>query len=763
MKSPSADAMKYIGRPVLRREDTRLITGTGGFVADLNRPGQVHARVVRSRSPRGRLRAVRTAAAAAMPGVVGVYAAVDIPGIADLRLPVRGHLSGDYNPSALQPPLAIDEVRYVGQAIAIVVASDPYVAEDAAELVAVEIVDEPVVLDPLKAIERDAPQLSPGVPGNVASEYHFHSGDDVDDVLADSAVVVRERFITNRHSGFPLEPRGLLAELDPRTQRLTVWGPTKVKQTQLAALAKLLDLDPSRIRFLEPDVGGGFGVRGEFYSEDFLVPWLALTLGRPVKWIEDRAEALVEDNHSREHVFVVQAGFGHDGRCRALRAEINSSMGGYLRSTGLVLPESSAIHLPGPYRWEALDVRSRAVLTNKTPAATFRGPGEVESTFVRERILDMAARALMLDPVDMRRRNLVPASDLPYSFGYGPGDNGIEYESGDYQAQLEALLRDVDYDMLKTQQTSRRRHGELVGLGVACALDESGHGPLEEARIAANPDGSYTCYVGLASAGQGTETAVAQIAAEHLEVSIERVHVNFHDTDQVPVGYGASASRQTVTGGSAVVLAARDFRRRAVTAAARLLRAADDDIELVDGVARSGLDGRECPVADLGCEGRGRFEKRTVDLSFCAVIAMASIDPDTGQVRLERYSGAYDVGRTVNPLMVSGLLEGAAAQGIGGVLSEESAFDAAGQPLCVSFMDYIMPTVAQLPPIHSLVFEFPSRNNLLGVKGAAQNGIIATHAAVANAVADALGDPAAVTTLPLRPKQVYALLQAADR
>lgn len=754
--------MGYIGQALPRREDGPLLRGEGRFVADFRRDGQLHARMVRSRVARGTLRSIDTGAARRHPGIVAVYGAADIPGIEQLRLPIRGHLSGDYNPAAMQPPLAIDEVRYVGQPVAVVVAGDPYTAEDAAEMVRVEIDRLPVALDPLVAVVAGAPELAPGVPRNVASEYHFTSGPTVGNVISDAALVVHKRFRTNRHSAFPLETRGLLAEFDRTTQRLTVWGPTKVKQTQLAALSRLLDFPAEQIRFLEPDVGGAFGVRGEFYSEDYLIPWLAMALGRPVKWIEDRAESLVETNHSREHVYEVDAAFGGDGTCLALRADIYSSLGGYLRSTGLVLPESSAMHLPGPYRWRAIDVHSRAVLTNKTPAATFRGPGEVESTFVRERLMDMAAAQLDLTPLEIRKRNLVPAASLPYSFGYGPGEDGIDYESGDFHAQMDRLLCHSDHDGLRAEQETRRTAGELVGIGIACGLDESGHGPFEEARITSNGAGGYTCYVGLAAAGQGTTTAMAQIAAEHLGVPIERVEVSFRDTDQVPTGYGASASRQTVTGGSAVVLAAEDFRWRARQAGAAALGVDDDEVELRDGRVCA-ENGRAVELADLRCEGRGHFDKSRVDLSFCAALAVVSVNPDTSEVKLERYAGAYDVGRAVNPLIVHGLLEGAAAHGIGGVLSEELAYDDEGTPLSTTFMHYLMPTVGQLPKIESLVFEFPSARNLLGVKGAAQNGIIATHAAVANAVADAIGSPEAITTLPLRPTLVFDLMHPEDQ
>lgn len=751
--------MSYIGQPTPRREDRPLITGEARFVADMRRDGQLHARMVRNRVPHGRLTAVHTEAARAEPGVVAVYAARDIPGIEELRLPIRGHLSGAYNPAAMQPPLAFDHVRYAGEPVAVVVATDPYLAEDAAELVRVEVEPMPVLLDPVAAAAEGALQLARGVERNVASEYHFTSGDGLDQLFADADLVIARRFAPGRHSAFPLETRGLLAELDPADGRLTVWGPTKVKQTQLAALSKLLDMPPGLIRFIEPDVGGAFGVRGEFYSEDFLIPWLAVELGRPIKWIEDRAEALVETNHSREHVYDVEVALARDGKLLALRADIWSAMGGYLRSTGLVLPESSAIHLPGPYRWGALDVRSRAVLTNKTPAATFRGPGEVESTFVRERLLDMAAAELELDPVELRRRNLVPKEELPYSFGYGPGANGIEYESGDYRAQLEALLDHAGYEGLRREQAARRQAGELVGLGLACGLDESGHGPFEEARIVGEPDGTYMCYVGLASGGQGTGTTMAQITADQLGVPIERVRVDFHDTDNVPVGYGASASRQTVTGGSAVVLAALDFQSQAVSAGAAALGVAEADVALVEDRVLSKTTGAAVSVAELGCEGRGHFDKPDVDLSFCAALAQVSVDPRTGEVRLERYFGAYDVGRIVNPITVAGLLEGATAQGLGGALLEESGYDAEGQPLATSFMEYLMPTVAQLPEIDSLVFEYPSRNNLLGVKGAAQNGIITSHGAAAGAVADAIGDAGALTSLPLRPKLILELLR----
>jgi carbon-monoxide dehydrogenase large subunit len=745
-----------VGSALLRVEDEALVRGTGCYVGDVNRPRQVHARIVRSPIAHGRLNGVNADAARELDGVLAVVSATDIANVAELKIPLR--VPGGPNAKlALQTPLAVDRVRYVGEPVAVVVAVDPYLAEDAAEQVWAEIDELECVLDP--AAETST-ALFDSIPDNVVGGYDFVHGEDVDELFTQADVVIRERFHPHRHSASPMETRGLVAEVDDATGRLTVWGPTKVKHFNKRVLAGLLGMPEERIRFIEPDVGGGFGPRGEFYPEDFLVPWLALTLRRPVKWIEDRAENLVALNHSREHVIDLEVAATADGRLLAFRASNRCSIGAYVRPNGLKVPECAATHLAGPYCWRGFRSSVVGVLTNKTPIGTYRGPGEVEATFARERILDLLAARLGIPPDDLRRRNLVPVDRMPYRVelgAYAP----LVYDSADYHAMFEALLEQAGHEELKAEQDRRRARGEAVGIGLACGLNEGGYGPYELAAVAAERDGTFTAQVGIASVGQGVRTALAQVLAEELEVAVDRVRICHHDTDEIRDGVGAFADRTTAIGGSAVLLAAGDLKAHARQQAAVALEVPPDTVVVERGEARA-ADGRSLTLGELGSTGSGRFEKETADYSFCSSLAFVAVDPATGKVKVERYVGAYDVGRAVNPLIVKGQLDGAAAQGLGGVLLEQFVYDEYGQPLATSFMDYLLPTVAELPEVESFWFEYPASNNPLGAKGAGSPGIICSHAAVANAVSDALSDDdVRVNSLPLTATNVWTMLAGA--
>jgi carbon-monoxide dehydrogenase large subunit len=749
---------KSVGTPVLRKEDDRLIRGLGCYVGDVNRPGQVYARIVRSQVAHARLLAVHLEEARARPDCLAAFAAADIPGIAEKKIPIRISPArlGEF---ALQTPLAVDKVRYVGEPIAVVVAADPYLAEDVAEDVWADTEDLPPHLDPVRA---GGSVLHEMLPDNIVGDLVAENGEDVDELCRQADVLVQERFSIHRHSAAPMEPRGLVAELDPKTGRLTVWGPTKVKHFNKRVLAELLGLPADRILLIEPDVGGGFGPRGEFYPEDFLIPWLAVRLGRAVKWIEDRVENFVALNHSREHVIDITLAARADGTLLGFRSNDWCSIGAYLRTTGLTVPKLVGWHLSGPYRWRGFSSKVTGVLTNKTPLGTYRGPGEVEATFVRERMLDILAARLGLDPAELRRRNLIPAAALPYRVETGPGEETLEYGSGNYPGMLDGLLAAAGYRELRAEQADRRKLGEAVGIGVACFLDQGGIGPFEQARVVAESDGTFTGYVGVASLGQGVQTALAQILADEIGVSVERVRILHHDTDSIEDGMGAFASRTTSIGGSALILAARKLKDSALRAGAELLGAAEHEVELrADELWTA--DGRAVTIGALGCQAAARFETSTIDFSFGSVLAVVSVDRGTGKVRVERYIGHYDVGRAVNPLLVRGQLEGGAAQGIGGVLLEELAYDEQGQPLCTSFMDYMLPTLSEVPAIETAWSEFPSEENLVGSKGAGEAGIIGTMAVIANAVADALEpDGVVVTSTPLTTDRILRLLREAS-
>ncbi|GAA2686092.1 xanthine dehydrogenase family protein molybdopterin-binding subunit [Streptomyces aculeolatus] len=742
-----------VGTSTPRRGVDDLLTGRARYAADLDRPGQVHVRVVRSPLAHGRIAALDTAEALALPGVLAVYTADDLP---DVRIPVRLPFAETAEtPPLLQPPLARGTVRYVGEPVALVVAEDPYTAEDAAELVDVDIDDLDVAATMAAATAEGAPRLHESSPDNTVSTVSLRHGD-VEAAFSRADVVVRERLTMHRHTAVPMETRGLLAEYEPATGLLTLWGGAKVKHFTRQALGAMLGLGPERVRVVEVHVGGGFGVRGEPYPEDFLVPFAAMRLGRPVKWTEDRAEHFVATNHAREQEHEWEIAATSDGRLLAFRDRAWCDQGAYVRSQGILPGLLPALHAAGPYRWEAFAVDSTGVLTNRTPTGTYRGPGMTEATFARERALDLLAAELGLDPAELRRRNLIPAAAMPFAFDAPeqPHVPPVRYESGDFPASFETLLDAAGYEALTRERQRLRRSGRLAGVGLAPYVEIGAVGPFEEAFVEAADDGTFTVRTGVSSLGQGVETVLAQIAADALSVPFEDVTVDFSDTTAVPMGFGAFASRSTLLAGNAIALAARDLLAKA----AAEVGGDPGEVRFDRGTVR-GPGGATAPAGRLPA-GHGRFDKPHPGFSFGAALSLVTVDAATGAVRVLRHAVLHDVGRAVNPELVRGQLAGAASQGIGGALLEELVYDEQGQPLSTSFGDYLMPTAADLPEIDVFVVEYPTPTNPLGLKGAGESGMVGTPAAVANAVADALGAAARpVTRLPLTPGNVRELLR----
>ena len=754
--------MSYVGTSVPRVEDGPLLTGTGCFVDDLGRGSQLTARVVRSDAAAGRLVAVRTEAARRRPGVVAVITAADIP---DIRIPVRMMPSEEAKP-VTQRPLARDAVRYVGEPVAVVLAEDAYTAEDAAGEVEVEIEPTAPLLDGPTAAEPGAAALhSEASNGNVVNTLRSRWGRDAQALLDEADVVVRDRLRVQRHAAIPLETRGLLAEVDPDSGRLTVWGPTKVKHFNRTLLAGFLDLPEDAVRFVEPDVGGGFGARGEFYPEDFLVPWLAVRTGRPVKWVEDRHEHFVALNHSRETWCDFEIGATADGRLLGFRAACLVDQGAYARTHGTVLmPWVLVHHIAGPYVWEGFAIEARSVLTNKTPSGTYRAPAQYEAAFFRERMVDRLAKALDADPAELRARNLIAVDAMPYRMELADITPPVIYDNGDFPEVVSTLLRHAGHERRRAERERRRGRGELVGAGMAAYVEETAFGRYEYATIAPRDVGGWVAHVGVASLGQGVRTALAQVVADQLQVALEEVEISHRDTDLVPLGFGAYASRTTIIGGGAVVGAADDLKRKAIAAAAERLEIAEADLEVGPGavVAPRGNPGRGLPMAELGCVGEHRFDKPLPTFDMGACLAEVAVDRDTGAVRVERMVVCQDIGTAVNPQLVDGQLVGGAAQGVGGTLFEELAYDPSGQPLVTSFMDYLMPTAAEVPPVETVQLDLPhwdeSTGNPLHAKAAGEGGIVGSGAAIANAVADAVGGDAGLSRLPLTPSAMLAVV-----
>ncbi|HLN07034.1 MAG TPA: xanthine dehydrogenase family protein molybdopterin-binding subunit [Acidimicrobiales bacterium] len=756
--------MTQVGRSIRRLEDPRLVTGRGHFVDDLDRAGQVHARFVRASVAHAVLRGVEVSDALALDGVRAVISATDV----DLpRIPLRVSPMVEGLEAYLQPALATGRLRYVGEPIAVVVADDPYAAEDAAELVEVDFEVLPCNLDPERSAGGEASELFEGRPNEVATLRA--SFGDVEAALGRAAHVIEIEVSIGRQTAVPIEPRGLLAEWDATTGSLEIWGATKVPHFNRRVIAAALGLDEDRVRLHAGDAGGGFGVRGELYPEDLIVAWLARALKRPVKWIEDRAEHLVTINHSRDQRHVLCAGFDADGILLALRDEVWHDNGAYLRTHGLTVPELTLSMLPGPYRLPAYEGVAHVVLTNKTPCGTLRAPGRYEGTFARERLFDEAAVKLGLDRLELRRMNLLRPDELPHDRNLRALGTDVVLDRGDYPGLLARAVERSGYRAWEEESRKLRAAGRLVGVGVAVFLEKSGLGPFETARVRVDPAGTVQVATGGTSLGQGIETVLAQIAADELGVDPATVEVTAGDTDALADGVGSWASRSTVVGGSAVHLAAKETGRLAREAAAELLEAAVEDIVLFDG--RAGVLGSPARWLSLGELARARPEGATelaassrftvehMTYPYGVHLAQVEIDGDTGDVRVPRYFVAYEVGRAINPTNVVGQIVGGAIQGIGGALLEEVVYTPDGQPLCTTLIDYILPVASGCVEVETLITEdFPSADNPLGAKGAGEGGLTAAGAAVASAVGDAIGDLGAPKRLPLTPERVLDLL-----
>ncbi|MYE57751.1 MAG: xanthine dehydrogenase family protein molybdopterin-binding subunit [Acidimicrobiaceae bacterium] len=740
-----------IGTSARRPKNRELLAGKGIYVGDIRLAGQVHARMVRSTSAHARLIGVDASEALRLAGVLGVFTAADIP---DVRIPIRipFAVSPEAN-AALQAPLASGVVRYVGEPVAVVVADDPYVAEDAAELVVVDLDELEPVVSIAAAGGPQQPRVHESLESNTLNRQLFIHGD-VDGAFAEADIVVQRRMRVHRVTAAPIETRGLVADYDAESGTLTVWGGAKVKHFTRDFVAEALAMASDDVRVVEVEVGGGFGIRGEPYPEDVVVAWLARRLRRPVAWVEDRAEHLVATNHSREQHHDFELAARADGRMLAFRVRGVCDHGAYVRTQGLLPVMLPMLHLPGPYAWQAFRMDLESVMTNRTPVGSYRGPGMTEATFVRERMVDIAAAELGMDPADLRRRNLIGAESMPHTFMPGPGSSAampISYQGGDFVAAFDELLEGAGYIEMRAQQRRERVRGRNVGVGVAAYIEFAAVGPFEDVEVVCG-DSGVTIRAGVGSLGQGVETALAQIAAELLDVALGDVSVEFHDTASVPQGFGAFASRSTVLAGNAIAAAVEEFRAEA----ARRLACGHDEVEIIDGAA-VGPGGASVPLARVGAV-RGRFAMEGLTASFGGAVCTASADPADGRIRVQDFALAHDVGRAVNPRLLRGQLSGAAAQGIGGALFEELAYDENGQPLSVTLADYMMPTASDLPETKVTIIEHGSKSNPLGIKGGGEAGMVGSFGAVANAVADAVGDEAEIVDSSLSPARVWHAL-----
>jgi CO/xanthine dehydrogenase Mo-binding subunit len=756
-----------IGEAIKRIEDPRLLVGKGQYVADVRVPGMLEACVVRSLYAHAKILGIDSSAAYAIKGVVAVVTASDLP--ADLQpIPMRLTAAPELV-HALQMPLANTIVRYAGEPVAVIVADSRYAAEDAAEQVLVAYEMLPAVTDIRAAMRADAPLLYPVLGSNTIYTLAAKKGDS-HQALRQAPYRLTLDFAIQRHAAIPLETRGLVVIPDAQG-RIHVYGPTKVVHFNRIVLARLLNCDPALIHFIETDVGGGFGARGEFYPEDFLIPFIARNVGRPVRWIEDRMEHLKATNHSREQRHHLTVGFDDSGRLQGLEDEIWVNTGAYIRTHGATVPEMTQAMLPGPYDWPAFHLVTHVVVTNKTPMGTYRAPGRYEGTFVRERLVEAVAHTLQLDPTVVRDRNFIKSEQMPYTVGtHGLGED-VVFDSGDYSRMLAIAKEHMQWADFPGRKAKAREQGHLRGMGWSFFVEKTGLGPWEEARVGLDTEGTFYCHSGLAALGQGTETLLAQLVSDQLGIKPEQVKLVHGDTDVVPAGNGSFASRGTATGGIAAYIAAEELRRRILMVSERRFEATPLDLQLgpegpsMVGSPSKRMDWRQVAAyaGKVGVEldVRERYDVPHMTYPYGVHAAEVDIDRDTGRISIERYLIAYDVGRAVNPALVKGQIIGGMVQGLGGALLEELAYDNDGQLLSGTFMDYLLPTSCEAPDIEVIITEdAPSRHNPLGVKGCGEGGTTGVGAALANAVADALdAPPQAFTELPIRPETVRMWIQ----
>ena len=760
--------MGHIGRSLRRLEDKPLVTGQGCFAADISFPHQLHMRVVRSALPNGRLRKIDLRPALALEGVVAAWTGADVAEIP----PIGFRLSRVEGLEPYrQPILARDRVRYVGEPIAVVFAEDAYLAEDAADLVEPEI--EP--LDPLLSAAGPLGEFAPGLatePAIIRKEFG-----DVARAFAAAAVILELELAIGRQAGVPLETRGTVARYEAARDSLEIYGAAKVPHWNRDSIAQMLGRPPSSIHLLEGHVGGGFGIRGELYPEDVLAALAALRLGRPVKWIEDRREHLMAANQSRDQLHRVRAAATEAGRLLAIEDEFWHDQGAYIRTHGATVPDLAAAMLPGPYLVPAYKATGHIRLTNKTPCGTYRAPGRFESTFVRERLMDALAQRVGVDPVEIRRRNLVPVSMMPYRRPLNTLGTEIVLDSGDYGRLLDRLLAHLDWSTFSQAIEARREQGECVGVGLGMFVEKSGLGPFDGVRVTVDVSGRVEVVTGAASLGQGIETVVAQICADSLGVGYESIHVVHGRTDRIAEGMGAFASRATVMTGTATQIAAGKVRDKAIAMAADLLQAPSAALTVVEGrvVLRDRPEGPAVSLAEIaqalapasrlrgerapGLSAEGWFYTDHMTYPYGVHLAVVRVDRETGGVAVERYAVAYDIGKAINPMLVEGQIVGGVAQGIGGALLEEFLYDERGQPVTVTLADYFMPTIAEMAEVEVILTEdAPSPLNPLGMKGAGEGGINAAGAAIAAAIDHAIGRPGAITRLPVTPRRLREIL-----
>ena len=767
-----------VGARIRRREDPRLITGRATYTDDVKQVGTVYAAFVRSIHGHAKLKAVDVSAAARQPGVLGAYSGHDLRHTYGVTasLPVA-HKMADLK----VPPhylLALDEVRFVGEPIAVVVATTPYAARDAVEQVEVTYEALPAVVDPLKA-RSGPPYVHSDLGTNVAFTMPFKAGDP-DKAFADADEVVKVRIINQRLAPVPIETRAMVANWDTGMQQLTLYSATQIPHLLRTQLAIVLGLPENKVRAIAPEVGGGFGAKLDVYAEEAVVCWLAMQLERPVKYSETRSECFEAMIHGRDQVDDVELACKRDGTITGLRLKIVANLGAYHQLLTPVIPTLTVLMAPGCYRIPNVDAECVGVFTNTMSTDAYRGAGRPEATFLIERALDMVAQRLGLDPADVRRKNFIGADAFPYTTS-----TGLTYDSGTYAVTMEKALAAIDYAGLRKEQAELRKQGRYLGIGLSTYVEVCGMGPSaampaagwDSATIRIEPTGSVTVLTGISPHGQGEETTFAQIVADELGVGIDQINVIHGDTDKVQYGVGTFGSRGTAVGGAALKLAVESIQAKAVKIAAHQWEANPDDVEYRNGTigikgdpsksmttAEAGflafMGDKLPPGLEPGLDATRRFEPPNFVFPFGTHVCVVEVERATGAVHIRRYLAVDDCGRLLNPLIVEGQLHGGIAQGLAQAMFEEVIYDADGQLLTGTLMDYAIPHAEQVPHYELQHTVTPTNVNPLGIKGVGEAGTIGSTPAIANAIIDALA-PFGVThiDMPLRPEKLWSAMQ----
>ena len=767
--------MTYLGQSLKRAEDPRLITGQGSFVDDINLPGMLHVAVLRSPHAHARVKSIDTAAASSAPGVVAVLTAEDIEGVLQHVPTGISVYEGkfDHLEAPEHPVLARGKVCYVGQPVAMVVAQDPNLARDALELIQTDYEPLAPILDPLEIVNKDTIPIHDEVGTNLGLRVR-HQGGDLDAAFGQADRVIRQSYHLQRLAPAPMEARGVAADYRREEKLLTVWDSTQRPHWVRRFLAQILNLPENEIRVLAQDVGGGFGEKGCVFPEEIAIPYLSLSLGRPVKWVEDRQENMITF-HGRGHTAEVAAAVKSDGTILGMRVRIYVDLGAYFYLSTPAAPTLASERLPGPYKTPAMDVEVLGVITNRAPTGAYRGAGGPEAAFSVERTVDLIAQELGLDPAEVRRKNLIQPDAFPYDT-----PTGITYDSGNYQKVFDRALELADYPAWRERSKQGNQPNEpLIGVGLAAVTKGSGaHGErrTDHARVVIDESGLVSVYSGVSPHGQGTETTFTQIVSDELGVTPSDVEMFHSDTQLFPVGGGTGASRGITVGGSTVYTVLQDAREKLVRIAAHLLECPPADVEMREGrVFRKGTPSSSIPFSQVaaaaydeellppdvepGLEFNATYTLPDNPYAFGTHVVVVEVDRDNGAVKILKYVAVHDAGRILNPMLAEGQIHGGLAQGLGQALMEGMEFTPEGQPLTGSFMDYAMPKAQDMPDLTLDTFETLSPLNPLGAKGIGELPTVAAPAAITNAVIDALYSTGVrhIDT-PLTPEKIWRAL-----